>query len=780
MKKLSGYYLLISIAAIFGIVLAYNSYQPLVCIITFLFFLFLYLRSPKIVVIVASICVVLFAIYFEFYDFKNHTKLEGSKTNTYIAKITTSPDINGTTFSTIIKLSEERVLLRYTIKTAEEKTELAALKIGMVCEFEGKLMPPNKARNFNAFDYKKYLYFKKIHWIVSPTSISLQNCYQQSLTPYQKLLVIRENGITYIEKNFPKETIGITQALIYGERGYIEDEVLTSYQSLGLVHLLAISGLHIGLLTGAVFFLGIRLGLTRETVNHSLLFLLPVYTVLAGAAPSVVRASLMLMIILGCIKWKKVNPIDSIGLACFLMVVINPYHVFEVGFQLSFVVSLGLILSSKTIILKVNNPLIQTLTVTAIAQLSSFPILIFYFFEISLLSIPYNLIFVPAYSIIILPLAILTLLLHILFEPVGHFLMYFLDISIKVLNEFALFGANYKSFSFIFGRPHILFLVGYFILLVNIFRTWEQPIKKRIVVSSILFTTLLLSDLNARYVNPYGTITFIDIGQGDSILIELPFNQGVYLIDTGPKTLSFSNEEWRKKRRTFDTGMDILLPYLKSNGIRKVDKLIITHGDLDHIGNAEVIIQELNVEELIIGAGPIEKEYEKRLLQLCYEKGIPIDVLTAGDYWQSGDYTFHVLGPTGYEQTSNNRSVVLYSVLGGLKWLFTGDLEDTGEERLLSVYKKLPVDVLKVGHHGSNTSTSAEFVAHIKPKISIVSVGTNNRYNHPHPEVITRLNGEGSFILRTDHHGAIQYKFRDESGTFKWMLPYNKTILNDK
>ncbi len=776
MKRLSGNYLFIAIAAIFGIILAHLSYHPLVVFLILLYFVYLHSRGLKIVVIAASAFIVFFTIYFELYDEYNSTKLTGSETNLTI-KIAAAPDLNGKTLSTVGKVGKEVIILRYIIQTKNEKSELASLKVGMICRIEGQLLIPNKARNFNSFDYKKYLYYKKIHWIFSPTSLSLQNCTQQAPSPYERLLLIRGQGINYIEKHFPKETIGIAQALIYGERGYIDDELISSYQSLGLVHLLAISGLHVGLLTGAIFYIGIRMGFTRESVTHSLLCLLPIYTIVAGAAPSVIRAALMLMILLSCIRWKKIYPIDSIGIACFFMVLVNPYHVFEVGFQLSFIVSLGLILSSKTIILRAGNPLTQTLAVTVIAQLCSFPIIIFYFYEVSLLSIPFNLLFVPVYSVIILPLSILSLLLHILYEPIGLSLMFLLKMILNVLNKFALYGAEVKLLSLTLGKPHIFFLVGYFVLLLIIFIMWERSNLKQIVVSIILIVTLSVVDLNEKLLDPFGKITFIDIGQGDSILIELPFNKGTYLIDTGPKTLDFATEEWEKKRRTFDTGKDILLPYLKSVGIRKIDKLIITHGDLDHIGNAELLLQELTIGELILGTGPIEKEFEQQLVKIAYEMGIPISEVAAGDFWKSGDYSFYVLAPYGDEQTSNDRSIVIYSEMGGLKWLFTGDLEEVGENRLFATFRTLPVDVLKVGHHGSNSSTSEQFLEHIKPKISIISAGVKNRYNHPNSEVLNRLLEKESKILRTDQHGAIQYKFRGNSGTFRWVLPYNKTIL---
>ena len=768
---MKGNYLLVSISAIFGITLVHKAFNPFVVILAFIFLLYVFLRFSKIVVFVCSVCILFFMAYYLLFDLQNQTSYV--ETDTFLkAKFITSPDMNGDTFSALIKTStNEKMQLNYTIKSESEKKTLTNLQIGMSCNFSGEFTRPNESRNLNAFNYKNYLYKKKIHWIYRPDSIPLDKCYQRSLTIYERLLLIRQAGINYIDTHFPEGTKGIVQALVYGERKQIDVDILASYQTLGLVHLLAISGLHVGLLTGAIYYFGIRMGLTREATTNILLLMLPFYVVLAGGAPSVIRASLMLMILLGCIRWQKILPIDAISITFLVMLLANPYNIFEVDFQLSFVVSLSLILSS-TIIKRITNRLFQLATVSTIAQLCSLPILIYYFYEISLLSIPLNVLFVPVYSIIVLPLAILTLGLHFFIEPIGNILLTILDFALQLLNEITIFGSSLSTFTLTLGRPNIWLMMSYLIVIIALFVNWEKAKKIRSMTGPVICLVVVLAfDLNSSLFNPYGQVTIIDIGQGDSILIELPFNKGNYLIDTGPGLSNFKKEAWQEKRRTFDTGKDILIPFLKSKGIRTIDKLIITHGDMDHIGNGETILDELHVLELIIGDGPIESELEKKLLIKSYQKKVRIKTVKRSDGWVVDEFAFQILSPTGREQSENDRSIVILTSLGDLTWLFTGDLEEQGEKDLVNSYPNLSIDVLKVGHHGSRSSSSEEFLNQIKPKIAVISAGVNNRYNHPSPDVIKRLEDQNSIIFRTDLHGAIQYKFKKDFGTFKWILP---------
>ncbi|MEH7384044.1 DNA internalization-related competence protein ComEC/Rec2 [Bacillus sp. JJ1521] len=261
----------------------------------------------------------------------------------------------------------------------------------------------------------------------------------------------------------------------------------------------------------------------------------------------------------------------------------------------------------------------------------------------------------------------------------------------------------------------------------------------------------------------------IDVGQGDSIFIELPYRKGTYLIDTGG-TIQFEREEWRKRRKEFSTA-DIIIPFLKSKGIRSIDKLIITHGDQDHIGGARDLVEKIKIKEIVLGKNKKNTSQEENLVKTATKKGIHVQIVERGQVWKEGEHTFHILAPKGNETKENNNSVVIYTKLGGLNWLFTGDIEKDVELDLIRTYKNLRIDVLKVGHHGSKTSSTEGFVKLLNPKVALIPVGESNSFNHPHPDVIKHFNKEKVKIYRTDKDGAIQYRYFKNSGTFMRTIP---------
>ena len=277
---------------------------------------------------------------------------------------------------------------------------------------------------------------------------------------------------------------------------------------------------------------------------------------------------------------------------------------------------------------------------------------------------------------------------------------------------------------------------------------------------------LFLSQFILTTFSREGEVTFLDVGQGDSIFIKLPYGKGTYLIDTGGNQI-FGKEQWQKKQRPYEVGRDRVVPFLKSKGISTLDKLIITHGDLDHAGGAMAIMNELNVKELVLPDTVKKSELETKLLQQASVKGINVRFVRKGDQWKSGEHTFKILSPIQDSlENGNNGSIVLYSEIGGLRWLFTGDLEEDGEKKMLKESGHFTIDVLKVGHHGSKTSTTDLFLEGLSPKIAIISVGENNRFKHPNQEVLERLEKRQIKILRTDRSGAISYMFENKTGTF--------------
>jgi competence protein ComEC len=670
----------------------------------------------------------------------------------------------------------EKYLLRYKIQSEQEKNLLITSNFyGQKCSVSGSLEMPKQAKNENTFNYRVYLERNSIFWLLESKKMPLQNCSSKKLNVITLIKQVRFIGIHYLETKFPPEAAALSNALIYGDRSLMTPELLTDYQKAGISHLLAISGLHVSLLVAMLFFIGIRLGVTRETMTTLLLLCLPVYAVLTGGSPSVVRSVVMIFLVMLAVKWGKrlkLLPIDALSLAFSLFLLFKPFVLFDVGFQLSFSVSGAIILSAHSVLEQYQNRLLRMFMTTLAAQLSAFPFILYHFFGFSLLSIFINLIFIPLYSYLFLPGVYLLFLFQIIFGSVPNIFMngfmYIVHFSNKLIQLFSEFSfANFTP-----GRPNTFFLILDTVILFILFILWEQVNRKKQGKKMVILCSILLLLPSCwNQINPYGEVTVIDVGQGDSILIHLPFNQGNYLIDTGG-TLQFSAEPWQKRTKVFETGEDVVVPFLKGQGITKIDKLILTHGDTDHIGGALAVIKELNVKQVVMSDMVERSETERVIQKEADKKKIPVIFVSRGNQWKQGVSDFVVLSPEKNFQGDRNRgSVCILASIAGLNWFFGGDLDQPGEAEIVNRYPNVTIDILKVGHHGSKTSSSDIFLKHFKPKVALISVGEKNRFGHPHKEVIEKLTNIGSTIFRTDFQGQISYRFFNGKGTFFTFLP---------
>lgn len=671
--------------------------------------------------------------------------------------------------------AKEKVSVRYRFKTAEEKNSFKnRLFSGYACKAGGTLELPQEARNPNAFDYKNYLYHKEIFWTIDIDYLPFEQCTDQYSSFKTDLLRFRQQEIELMINSFPKETAALSAALLFGNRDLFNPETERSYQKIGVVHLLAISGLHVGLLAGMLYYFLIRLGLTKEKTDLILLILLPFYAVLTGLAPPVIRSAAMLMLLIGAkrIHW-RLTSMDAISIAFMLIMIKDPYIIYDLGFQLSFSVSFSLLLSAPNF-LKVNSSLLaQTAAASMISQLASMPVILYSFYEISTISIFANLLFVPLFSFILLPLLLLTYLIVKIIGGIPAFYLIFLEEFIKTVNHASALVAEIPGSTLITGRPAAAIVVFQIFLIPIFFSLYEKIMLKKLRPKVWIFLLPFLPvtiQLISPFLNPYGQVMFIDVGQGDSIFIQLPFNKGNYLIDTGGRT-GFDRQDWQERGEVFDPGKDIVVPLLKSEGVSTLDKLILTHGDTDHIGGAMALFKEIQVNQLILPKGTERSEQEAVIMKKATTEGTRILAAGAGSGWASGGSRFFILNPESDTGDRNDNSIVLLADIGGKKWLFTGDLGMEGEERLLGKIGALDIDVLKAGHHGSKFSTSEGFVSSLKPEIAVISVGAKNRYGHPAKEVIDRLEEHQINIMRTDTDGAIIYKFRGDAGTFFTQIP---------
>ncbi|NWQ40095.1 DNA internalization-related competence protein ComEC/Rec2 [Bacillus sp. EB106-08-02-XG196] len=763
-----------AIAAVLGVLTSLFFLPILLCSIIYVYLLHTYKKYSKQQLFIVICLFITFFLTGQHTITHNKTKLHDSLTTFYL-QYTENTKVDGDLLQVIafdIK-NKERLLIRYKIKTEAEKEALKDTNFyGRLCYVTGVLTEASIAKNPNAFNYQKYLAAKQIYKIVELENNPLNKCAEVKSTPLTIIKEVRFTGIKYLEKHFPAEIAALSAALIFGDRSMFDSEVLINYQKTGIVHLLAISGLHVSLLIGMVFYLGIRIGLTKQFMMNFLLVLLPIYAILTGASPSVIRAVLMLFIVLFVLRWKKpikLSPIDAISLTLMIYVFFSPLIILDAGFQLSFSVSYAIILSVPGILPRYQETISSMVVISVIAQLAALPILLYHFFEISFISIAANLLYIPLFSFVFLPGLYILYLIQLIFDDTPSFLINLFMKIITLANGLIEKLADLSFAQLVTGRPNLLLFIIYMVIIVFIFLIWESGFHQKRKLQVIFLAFALITFQNIwNWVNPFGEVTMIDVGQGDSILIHYPFGKGTYLIDTGG-TILFEEEEWKKSAKPFEVGRDVVVPFLKGKGITKLDKLILTHGDADHIGGALAVLKEIEVTQILMPSVAEPSKSELSIIHEAKKRGIQIVMVADGSQWKNEMGLFYVLSPEeNYQGERNSGSIAIMANIGGLNWFFGGDLDQAGEERIIKNYPNLQIDVLKAGHHGSKTSTSEQFINKIKPAISWISVGEYNRYGHPHTEVLEHL--ENTTVYRTDVHGAITYRFYQESGTFSSVL----------
>ena len=605
--------------------------------------------------------------------------------------------------------NKEKLLATYYINKINTKYKLGD-KIKVIGEFK----EPKSQKTKNLFDYKKYLYRQNVFYTVKVEKIIL---IKKNSNPYY---FIKQNIINHFNKNAYLNTF------IIGDKSYIDSNIKKSYQENGISHLFAISGMHITLLVSIIEKILLKLKVKENTRFKIIMYILIFYLLLVGLSPSILRGVLFYFLFkLNNIYYFYIKPVNLFLLIISFSLLVNPYYIYDVGFQYSYLISLSLICLSKNIQSK--NYFISLLKVSFVSFIVSIPITLYNFYQLNIMSIFYNLIFVPLISIIIFPFTLIVVIIKPL-EPIY-------DLLIILLENMSLLFSKISLGKLVFFKlPLIIYVIYFLIVLLYIFRNKKE------------YLFLLLISLFIHYLYPFindkDYINFIDVGQGDSLLIHYQ-NKNI-MIDTGGSLTNQGN-----------ISNNTIIPLLKSYGINKLHYLILTHGDADHMGEAIYLVENFKVEKVIFNCGEFN-ELEQDLIKVLDRKKIPyyscIKQLNIADnklyFLNSGDY--------GNE---NDNSSVIYTALNHYKFLFMGDAGVEVEEDLIEKYNLNNIDVLKVGHHGSKTSSSEKFINDINPKYSIVSVGKNNRYGHPNKEVLNNL--EDSKIYRTDKQGSIMFKIKN-------------------
>ena len=607
------------------------------------------------------------------------------------------------------KNKTEKILVNYYEK-------IDKINLGDKVKIKGTLKLPSKNTVPNLFNYRKYLNNNNIYYILTASEITKIKNNTKILTHYKNKLqkyINRKKAHTYLN------------IFILSNKNDLDKKVLNSYQVNGLSHLFSISGMHITLLLGTILKLLDKVSYNRYYKYIFLIIILIIYMYLTDFTPSILRSGIMFILLtLNKLFNFKIKTKNIIMLTFIIIVLINPYYIYNLGFQLSYLISFYLIIFAH--IINKHKNYFKKLSITSlISFLVSFPIIISNYYQVNLLSILINLLFVPIISYIVLPLAFITLIL-----PTDSLLILTMDILEGI--SLSLTNINYLLLEL--PKPSIYLIIIYYAIITLLL------INKKCFIS--LLTTIFIHKISINF-NPNMEILFLDVSQGDSILLHYPHNKYNILIDTGGNY-------------NYEISKNIIIPYLKSKGINKIDYLILTHGDYDHMGESINLIENFKVEKVIFNCGEFN-DLEKELIKDLDKKKMPY--YSCIKELNIDDNKLYFLQTKEYDNENDNSSVIYFNYYN-YKSLFMGDASTEREKDILEKYNLKDVDFLKVGHHGSNTSSSEEFINSINPKYSLISVGKNNRYGHPNKEVLDTLND--SKIYRTDQDGSIMFKIKKD------------------
>ncbi len=646
-------------------------------------------------------------------------------------------------------------LIRYRLKTKKEKSMVEKNWKTLLIKADVDVQKSDSIRNLNGFDYAGYLELMnvtnqmKINQLVE---INIEDVPWYQLT--WKLKEIRRRAIVHNQQYFLKMTQNYINSLIFGYRENTPDNYQNAWRNLGVAHLFSLSGMHIYIFLTLFDLILLSLSICREKVFQLNLIFTLFLVFVTGLGPGMIRAGLQHTIkgLNKRFEW-HLSLLDCWSLALFINVLFNPYVLLTVGGQLTYYLTF-VIIFILPIIKKIKSTIWQGIVFNLILSTLSLPLIWYYFYEWNFLSFLINLLLGPILLLIIIPLLLLTFILSFIFVNsqflwVETLLCMFQSVGIK-LNQINLFKQAIGKFPFLIL---IVLIISQLFIIVEWERKGQFVTKKIIVLGSL---TIFMPFF--KYINPYGTLAFVDIGQGDSIFLQLPFHQGNYLLDTGG-SLGFEGEEWRK--RSDKRGADYtLIPYLKSMGVKDLDTVFISHAHEDHFGDLDRIGESITIKSICYGAGSFEQPNFKKYLNYSQFNKTHKQIIAKQDSWQKKGIKLDILFPIGIGDGQNNDSLVMMLTLKDKKILFTGDLEKEGENKLLGQEEEsLAADIIKVGHHGSSTSSQFSFLEKVSPEVAIISCGQNNRYNHPSKDTIENFKKMSTTVYRTDLNGMIYFRW---------------------
>jgi competence protein ComEC len=646
--------------------------------------------------------------------------------------------------------------------------------------FPALLRPIHGFHNPGGFDYGQYMARQGV-WVRASLEsrflLAVRNDHGTSLQSW--LGRVRARAADFLDHHASQPAVGLIKALLLGLQGEVEPDVRDNFRRLGLSHLLSISGLHVGLVALAAYWLARRLlGLSSFlTLRFNLrrvaavLSLAPVlfYAGLAGGRPATVRAAIMVSVfLLATLLERKKDHLTALAAAAWIILIVQPGSLFTASFQLSFLATAFIILAAERWLIRPRDQAgpkhpvrtrILGLTLTpAAAMAGTSPVVAWHFNRLPWLSLPANVIFTPLISLGVVPPGLAALAMATVWPTgAGYLIMAMERLLWLVLADLEIL-ASQPWLEVLAPRPGFMFLTVWYLGcgVVLLIRPWKKAL---VAVTAMGGLYLLCTVVPGLWNKDHQTmsVTFLDVGQGNAAHVRFPDGADM-VVDAG----GFP-------RSDFDTGADVVAPYLLSQGVRRVEILAVSHPQTDHGGGMPFLAEYFDPLELWTNGVLTSAEWHQRLLNLADTGNLAqpgparlsagrrfgpalVQCLAPGPDFRPD------LGQSGASRDLNNTSLVLKLQLGRISFLLPGDLEKEGEAAL--VWRRagdLQADVLLACHHGSAGSLTPAFLAAVRPRYVVFSVGPGNRFGFPAPETLKRAAGAGAQLFRTDLDGAVTF-----------------------
>lgn len=665
-------------------------------------------------------------------------KYEGKKEGVFYAKVISEAEEKNYVYSYQAEIDNKKFIL-YIPKDVEK------LEYGSIIKINAQYTEATRDRNYGGFNYKTYLRTKKIYGIFNVEDVEIVKNGSDNI-----IIKLRKYIKSKLREKLKKENSELAISLIVGDRSHISSEVEDNFKKANLMHMLAISGAHFSYVILIATFISNRLQHKRLGQLIQIIAII-FFMNLTGNTASVVRAGIMSILLIGSSICKRQNDsLNNIAISAIIQIINNPYIIFDSGFMLSYSGVLGIILFYKKISEHIH---FKSIALTISANIFIIPIMIYNFHTISGSFIISNICASWLLGIIII-LEFISLCIPI------KLLYMILDLLIMMLRKIAEICANIPFAQMYVPRYAIFFVIVIYILI------FCRKLKCRKYVYSFLtigVSILLIVNFTDVYQDRM-RINFIDVGQGDSCLIR--YKGTNIMIDSGG---SLSKN---KDGKSYDIGENVLNNYLLNRGITRLDYIMASHFDEDHSQGFVFLLKNMKVKNVIISEQYKTSSIYEQFKQICKKQNIQIIYVKSGDEIRIKDLAFKILHPKSKEnQISenplNNNAIVCMVKYKNRRILFTGDIEKVAENEMVKEYTNgLKADILKVGHHGSKTSTTKEFLDLINPSVALIGVGQNNKFGHPNEDVIKRLEEKNIQIYRTDEMGEISVII-DKNGKIK-------------